>query len=811
MADGTPYVLPPVHLAASGVETVDINSALAQSPPAVQLHLSRFGSASVKYHHDWQGVVLASMSILDVARSLEYMPYFWFPAKLAPEQKSVSPAQAYEGLWWRYGDGSAGFVALANTTDDPVNVEVDVSGLNAPAGTNVVLGPHRTAMLDLKDFFAGDPGRVGGLHIGYKGARGAIQVVGGLEDAVKGFSADLPVSVRFPPVDQVGPQQMAAAGVMVNQQDPLLNFPASVSFTPYAFFRNISDTARTLKIVAWYMDGRTAKSLPLPDLPLQPGQAQELPVADLLRKQPQVQDFTLSYSYDGHWGDILAGIGSTDQGGNYVFPVVPAAAYKSGPRMSHYWLASGGFDTMYTLWNPEADAQELLVTLKYGASGQSYKLPVTLEGHASTMIDIGELIRTRQLDQDGNTLPSEAGQGSLMVGGPTGELEDAINVVMGMGIYNPTKATCGSGNEYCAGMVSSAEVDLLFGVIYLGSKQQHLVYNDNLGYQNDVSMASQWTSDNGAVLTVGSAGLVTAHAGGSAHIQAHDANRIPVYAFINWQGFEPPCPTTDFGGQSTGTVTPELDSISPTQVQAGNEVTVFLYGSGFGGSQQVYIEGICETSSPCTATGTDTAISVNISTGGAFSGNHDVDIVLGDGQLLGDAQELSVLSCPTGVSVDAFRTVSVPLTASNMNSNTPAFRTGFGMLSYMALSPSSGFNWNGTKVRENPSGSNNCPAALGNMCGGNSEFTVGQNAPPVPWYPGAPSVPTNEFFDFHTTIALVDALAGQTAGYSCQANCTQTYSCGGNQIGSTAFTITIKLQHDSINGQAVTVTSVTKH
>jgi hypothetical protein len=30
---------------------------------------------------------------------------------------------------------------------------------------------------------------------------------------------------------------------MVNQQDPLLNFPASVSFTPYAFFRNVSATA----------------------------------------------------------------------------------------------------------------------------------------------------------------------------------------------------------------------------------------------------------------------------------------------------------------------------------------------------------------------------------------------------------------------------------------------------------------------------------------------------------------------------------------------------------------------------------------
>jgi hypothetical protein len=91
MADGTPDVLPVVHLAKSEVQTVDVNAALAQAPPSIQPHLSKYGSASVKYNHDWQGVVLSSMSILDTARSLEYSPAFAFPDKAAATDASGVP------------------------------------------------------------------------------------------------------------------------------------------------------------------------------------------------------------------------------------------------------------------------------------------------------------------------------------------------------------------------------------------------------------------------------------------------------------------------------------------------------------------------------------------------------------------------------------------------------------------------------------------------------------------------------------------------------------------------------------------------
>ncbi len=99
MADGTAYVLPPVHLAKSEVQTLDVNAALAQAPPAILPHLSRFGSASVKYRYDWQGVILAQMSILDTARSLEFSPPFVFPDKVAlTDSSGVPPSQVCEGL-----------------------------------------------------------------------------------------------------------------------------------------------------------------------------------------------------------------------------------------------------------------------------------------------------------------------------------------------------------------------------------------------------------------------------------------------------------------------------------------------------------------------------------------------------------------------------------------------------------------------------------------------------------------------------------------------------------------------------------------
>src|SRR5437660_3407386 len=70
MADGTPYMLRSVHVPVSGVVTVNVNDALASTPPSVASHLSQFGSAALIHSYSSPGHLSASMAVIDVGRSL---------------------------------------------------------------------------------------------------------------------------------------------------------------------------------------------------------------------------------------------------------------------------------------------------------------------------------------------------------------------------------------------------------------------------------------------------------------------------------------------------------------------------------------------------------------------------------------------------------------------------------------------------------------------------------------------------------------------------------------------------------------------
>src|SRR5260370_6151776 len=91
MADGTPYLLPSVHLAVSGVATININDALASAPPIIASHISPFGSAALIHSYSSPGHVSASMAVIDASRSLSYT----FPFA---EPMGDAMQQALEGL-----------------------------------------------------------------------------------------------------------------------------------------------------------------------------------------------------------------------------------------------------------------------------------------------------------------------------------------------------------------------------------------------------------------------------------------------------------------------------------------------------------------------------------------------------------------------------------------------------------------------------------------------------------------------------------------------------------------------------------------
>ena len=213
MADGTQWELPAIHLGKSGVQDLDINQALSNAPAGIRAHLSSYGSAAIRYRYDWQGAVYATMSIVDLTRSLSHVYPFVFPPdqgireNISPKTRAYRDAIngiKYEGLWFRKTHNTGGFLALANTSSALLNVGIAVSGLRNPANRRVSIEGHNTALVDLAELFGNDEAKTGGITVQHSGRPGALQLAGGLEDAVAGFSADLPLTVARAKTGDIG-------------------------------------------------------------------------------------------------------------------------------------------------------------------------------------------------------------------------------------------------------------------------------------------------------------------------------------------------------------------------------------------------------------------------------------------------------------------------------------------------------------------------------------------------------------------------------------------------------------------------------
>jgi len=381
MADGTAYALPLVHLDKSGVSTVDINAALAAAPDSVRPHLSSYGSASVSYKYDWQGVVYAFMSILDIPRSLQYSYPFMFPMngsmQMDAKSKAMPAMTTEEGLIWRYSRQSDAFLSFANTSNRPINTDITVLNgdgevsqvrhFSVPAMNTVLinlgLGKEEPGLGAEDELVRRTPA---GVRVSFDADSDSLQIVGGIEDAKYGYSANLPIGPGPDPAKagDATTNSFASAGVMVGAQDPMMGFPEKLRFEPYAYFRNAGTRALQLSGKVFYVRGGKTQSMDLPVLELRPNQARKLDVADAIRSLGLNGAVTLAFSYQGQSGALLVSTGSVDQSGNYVFAVMPRATGQSASKSSIFWTTANGFDTRYSVWNSQDEPQDVLFTFQ---------------------------------------------------------------------------------------------------------------------------------------------------------------------------------------------------------------------------------------------------------------------------------------------------------------------------------------------------------------------------------------------------------------------------------------------------------------
>jgi len=523
MADGTQYSLQPVQVPTAGTAQINVNDALSNAPPAIEPHLSQYGSAALYYQYQNPGHLLAFTEIINLQGSLI------FTAPFAGLDAGPPGPQTLEAVWWRHDPQVDGFVALSNVTGSRIQVSLQPAGSlgSQAASTAVTLQGHTTQMLDLNTLATGLPqaeNQAGGLRLQYNGVKRAIMATGGLVNEAIGYSTDIPfwyhdLGSTSPPV----PITYASVGLMVGLPQAGMGFPAGVSFTPYAVLKNTTAQPLTVTPALNYMPGGSPVTLPLPVQQLKPQETRALDLPSMLANLGLAGlngDINLSLSITGHGGDLVIATGSVDQSGTYVFPVCAEAIGQSFGKSIGHWTVANGVDTMYSLWNPTNADQDFVVTLHYGDGSGQYVMPLHLAAQASTMIDIGMLIAMAQPDANGNLIPNYIQEGSVVFSNPKGRAQWMTLAVCGA-FYNPRKATCGEYWDDCYGY-GDPEVEAdPFSVAVNGTVQLYAKATYADGTVDDFTSSSSWSSNSTPVATVGaSTGLASGVSPGARHRSA---------------------------------------------------------------------------------------------------------------------------------------------------------------------------------------------------------------------------------------------------------------------------------------------------
>lgn len=505
MADGTEFDLTPTTVGASQVSDVDINAALASAPPDVRSHVSDFGSASLRFEHKWTPVS-GMIEDVDKLRSLVYQ------APLQHVMGSDPGHQTVEGLWWKHDAGVGGFIGLSNATTSQLNVFVQVSDSNGSGGPQhkFSLAPRQTQLVQLSDLDATEKGdNLGGVTISFDGQIGDLLLSGGLENSAEGFSA--PIMFRSVRQSQAQDQTLtyASTGIMVGTPDPMMGFPARVSFQPFTILRNADSKPISVQPTLLYTNSTGTKEIDTPAVSLGPHHAGKMDVASILAANGLANlngNIDLQFTYKGNPGALLIATGSVDQTGTYVFDVWARGVAKSRGQKIPYWQNSNGNDSMISILNPTTTAENLLLTIYY--SGGSYKLPFHLDPHASTMVDIGMLAAEQTPDKDGHVFPTEVGTGSALVTDAAGRRD--IYVVTNSGTFNVEDATCG-GEDLCSpNCLTPEELNCSpsnFGFSITDTQQlaATMTYEDNS--TSDDTDVSSWSSNNTSAVTMNSSTL----------------------------------------------------------------------------------------------------------------------------------------------------------------------------------------------------------------------------------------------------------------------------------------------------------------
>jgi len=619
-ADGTKFQLPVVTLEPAAVAQVNIRIALQSVPASIRNHMSSYGMAGISYRWSWPAVI-ATIQNTDEIASLTITSSLRSDVRTVHATPEVSNPQVTRGQWWLPTANADGYVVLENTSLHPRQASVQISGHagNALATQQVSLPSHATALIRLSTALANarSAETAGGVEIRYTGPARGLLAYAGIEDLSVGYSASpILVEDHLDPDRPVHEVTLSAPGLLLGNADPAMLFPSGTYFKPYALLHNIS--AKPLQVSLSLVspgDGETSQTRSLGQVSLLPGQVSQFDFDSHFNSSSPLPDGYghLTASFEGRDGDLQMSTGSADQSQTYVFEVNASQQADSASRTLCFWSVEGDNDSMITVWNYKATAQDLVLTLYY--SGGHYKIPIHLAARQSYNLDMMSLVRSRIPDPDGTLIPSNITNGSGILSGAGGET-DKISVALAASVFNVRNATCGGACTTCNGATAFGFDPDPYAIPVAGTEQTttQATWNTGSAYANP---SGTWMTSSSSIATVNSSGMISGKGPGSATITSLLSN-YPVYAEVCSDDDATPCPDADLEGQAPANVTPTVTFSPLTAVAAGGTVSVAATFSGGATSSPypiaIYISTAAGTTGSATLTGGVTNISISAPT-----------------------------------------------------------------------------------------------------------------------------------------------------------------------------------------------------
>lgn len=402
---GGEVTLDPVTVPAHSSATVDITAALKERG----LRDTR-GTVAVRFDFKSYGPGAAVVQMRDNKHHVFLNSY-------AQSSEEYWSGTSYDAVVWAPQEGTEGFIALTNASDDThaVRLTFAIKG-RSERQPEIQIPARQTRIVPIRDLLDRSRKSGAGIHIEYdQGAgeaySGAILVEGQLFDKRTGFAKNIHfMDKALPPTGT-----LRTHFLLLGRQPAGDNFPADVSFRSVAVVRNIDSVAVTITPTVKFLRNDIVQSINLPARLLR---SDETTLIDFQAEQKAGHlpaDFTqgsVELTPDIDRTSIVGELFNFSQNGGYV--VGPSFTSYPNRATSSIWRTDGTFQTTIMIENTAAEDDRVAVHL-YSERGQYTK---TFDVSAGKLIKINlrDLQQNRIADDQGNLLVDTTGVMSLIGG-----------------------------------------------------------------------------------------------------------------------------------------------------------------------------------------------------------------------------------------------------------------------------------------------------------------------------------------------------------------------------------------------------------